>query len=155
MQSARSGNQSESEYEDDENNEIVLPQTLKSRGNIENNKSAIRLYEIGPRMTIELIKIQNELFAGEVLYHNSIVKTEEEIAEMKRARDEKKRLKDLRKKAQNENVAKKEQHKDDHKKRSAAGKSNASAHQNEDDGAVDNDADYYREEVGENPDEGK
>lgn len=133
----------------------MLPQTLKSRGNIENNKSAIRLYEIGPRMTIELIKIQNDLFTGEVLYHNTIVKTEEEIAEMKRAREEKKRLKELRKKAQTDNVAKKEKHKEDHKKRSAAGKSDASAYQNDKDEGVDNDADYYRDEVGEDPDEGK
>lgn len=117
-----------------------------------NNKSAIRLHEIGPRLTIELIKIQNELFTGEVLYHNAIVKTEEEIAELKKAREEKKRLKELRKKIQLENVAKKEQQKDDHKKRSLAGVKTGD-HVNEEE-HVDNDADYYREEVGEEPDEG-
>lgn len=40
---------SDSEYEDDETNNVILPQTLKSRGNIEDNKSAVKLYEIGPR----------------------------------------------------------------------------------------------------------
>lgn len=150
FQLSRSGNQSESEYEDDEQNEIVLPQTLNSRGNIENNKSAIRMYEIGPRMTIELIKIQNDLFTGEVLYHNTIVKTEEEIAEMKKAREEKKRSKEMRKKAQEANVEKKVRKKEDHKKRSMK----ANTARNEDDGGVDNDADYYREEIGEEPDEG-
>lgn len=151
----RSGNQSDSEYEDDENNEIVLPQTLNSRGNTENNKSAIRLYEIGPRMTIELIKIQNDLFTGEVLYHNAIVKTEEEIAEMKKAREEKKRIKEMRKKVQNENVAKKVDQKEEHKKRSMSGKSKVKDEQNPNEvEGVDNDADYYREEVGEDPDEG-
>lgn len=149
----RSGNQSDSEYEDDEQNEIVLPQTLNSRGNIENNKSAIRMYEIGPRMTIELIKIQNDLFTGEVLYHNAIIKTEEEIAEMKKAREEKKRSKEMRKKVQNENVEKKVKQKEEHKKRSGTAKQNTA--QNDDDGGgVDNDADYYREEIGEEPDEG-
>lgn len=127
----------------------MLPQTLKSRGNIANNKSAIRLHEIGPRLTIELIKIQNDLFNGEVLYHNTIVKTEEEIAEMKKVREEKKRLKDLRKKIQNQNVAKKEEQKSEHKKKSMQ------THANDEDVAVDDDVAYYREEVGEDPDDGK
>lgn len=151
----RSGNQSESEYEDDDTNEVVLPQTLNSRGNLANNKSAIRLHEIGPRLTIELIKVQNELFTGEVLYHNAIVKSEEEIAEMKKIREEKKRQKELRKKIQNENVVKKEREKEEHKKRSMVGhmKSEPNDDANEDE-HIDNDADYYREAVGEEPDEG-
>lgn len=145
---------SESEYEDDENNEVVLPQTLNSRGNLANNKSAIRLHEIGPRLTIELIKVQNELFTGEVLYHNAIVKTEEEIAEMKKLREEKKRLKELRKKIQTENVSKKEQQKEDHKKRSMAGAPKSELNNPNEEEHADNDADYYREAVGEEPDEG-
>lgn len=153
----RSGNVSESEYEDDENNEVVLPQTLNSRGNLENNKSAIRLHEIGPRLTVELIKIQNGLFTGEVLYHNTIVKTEEELVAMKKTREEKKRLKELRKKIQSDNVVKKEKQKDEHKHRSMATFNEKSEHKHEIESVVnhvDNDADYYREAVGEEPDEG-
>lgn len=132
-----------------------MPQTLNSRGNLANNKSAIRLHEIGPRLTIELIKIQNDLFSGEVLYHNAIIKSEEEMAEMKKAREEKKRQKELRRKIQNENVAKKEHDKDQHKKRSMVGnaKSNPDDNPNEIE-HIDNDAEYYREAVGEEPDEG-
>lgn len=144
---------SESEYEDDETNEVVLPQTLSSRGNLENNKSAIRLHEIGPRLTLELTKIQDDLFKGEVLYHNTIIKTEEELTEIKKARDEKKRLKEMRKRIQNENVAKKEAQKSEHKKRSMAGKADDEANPNEVEFA-DDDAEYYRDEVGEEPDEG-
>lgn len=150
--SFRSGNVSESEYEDDDTNEVILPQTLKSRGNVANNKSAVRLHEIGPRITIELIKVQNDLFDGEVLYHSRIVKTEEEIVELKRVREEKKRLKELRKRIQNDNVAKKEGQKSDDKQKSMA-RGNSSNHQDEEE-AVDDDADYYRQEVGEEPDEG-
>lgn len=117
---------------------------------MENNKSAIRLHEIGPRLTIELVKIQNDLFTGEVLYHNAIVKTEEELAEIKKAREEKKRIKEMRKKIQNENVARKEKEKSEHKKRSMK----VEPHQVNEEEQVDNDADYYREEVGEEPDEG-
>lgn len=136
---------SDSEYEDDEHNEVVLPQTLSSKGNLENNKSAIRLHEIGPRMTLELIKIQNGLLEGEVLYHSSITKTEEEIEAIKKAREEKKRLKDQRRKLQNENVAKKHE-------KSEKNSKEENKEENEDE--VDNDADYYRQEVGEEPDEG-
>lgn len=119
---------------------------------MENNKSAIRLHEIGPRLTLELTKIQDDLFKGEVLYHSTIIKSEEELTEMKRAREEKKRLKELRKKIQNENVNKKETIKGEHKKRSIAGK--ARANDQDELEVVDDDAAYYREEVGEDPDEG-
>lgn len=144
---------SDSEYEDDETNEVILPQTLK-RGNFENNKSAIRLHEIGPRLTIELTKIQDDLFRGDVLYHNTIIKSEEELLEIKKAREEKKRLKDSRKRTQNENVAKKAAQKDAHKKKSLVNKSQGDDNPNEVE-VMDDDAEYYRKEVGEEPDEGK
>lgn len=105
-----------------------------------------------------MFKVQNDLFNGETLYHNRIVKTEEEIAEMKRAREEKKRLKDLRKKIQNENIEKKEQRKAEHKQKSMHGNEQQQQQQNNDDDedhVVDDDADYYRKEVGEEPDEGR
>lgn len=142
----RSGNLSESEYEDDGNNEVVLPQTLK-RGNLENNKSAIRLYEVGPRITMELLKVQDDLFKGEVLYHGTIIKTEEEIEAIKKAREEKKRLKETRKRIQNANVAKKQE-------LNKQGNGNDRDDQDAEE-VVDDDAAYYREEVGEEPDEGK
>lgn len=145
---------SESEYEDDDGNEVVLPQTLKSRGNLENNKSAIRLYEIGPRLTIELIKIQDDLFKGDTLYHSTIIKTDEELAQIKKERAEKKRLKELRKKIQNENVAKKEKLKDEHKKKSIAG-NEVKVEQDENEEIVDDDAAYFKEEIGVDPDEGQ
>lgn len=152
------GATTDSEYEDDEGNEVILPQTLKSRGNLENNKSAIRLHEIGPRLTIELSKIQDDLFKGNVLYHNSIVKSEEELVALKKKWAEKKRQKDLRKKAQAENVERKLQEKDEHKARSLAGTANKFRKNNDRDGfeeAVDDDAGYYRKELHEEPDEGR
>lgn len=151
-----SGAVSESEVEDDEANEVILPQTLKSRGNLQNNKSAIRLHEIGPRLTLELTKIQDDLFKGDVLFHHAIVKTEEELQEMKKKWAEKKRLKELRRKIQNENVDKKQQEKDEHKANSLAGTARKFK-QNEDfpEETVDDDAAYYKEELGEEPDEGK
>ncbi|CAO3658198.1 unnamed protein product [Rhizopus microsporus] len=34
-----------------------------------NEQRAVRLYEIGPRMTLELVKVENGICGGEVLYH--------------------------------------------------------------------------------------
>lgn len=48
---------SESEFEDDPNSQIVLPQSLASRGAAVDSKSAIRLFELGPRITFQLIKV--------------------------------------------------------------------------------------------------
>lgn len=122
---------------------------------MENNKSAIRLHEIGPRLTLELTKIQDDLFKGDILHHNSIIKTDEELAAMKKEWAEKKRAKDLRKKIQAENVEKKEHLKDEHKAKSMAGNTKKYHKNDNADEAVDDDAAYYREELGEDPDEGK
>lgn len=45
---------SESEFED-VNAEVVLPQKINSRGSLIANSSAIKLIEIGPRMTLQVI----------------------------------------------------------------------------------------------------
>lgn len=52
---------SESEAEIDEESHVTLPQKLSSRGNHVNSSSAIRLSELGPRLTLQvrnLIKFQ-------------------------------------------------------------------------------------------------
>lgn len=48
---------SESEAEDDETSHVTLSQKLSSRGNHANSKSAIRLYELGPRITLQVKKL--------------------------------------------------------------------------------------------------
>jgi len=153
---------SESEAEDDEGSHVTLSQKLSSRGNFANSKSAIRLSELGPRITLQLIKVENELLSGEVLFHEFIHKTEEEKLAIKKKREQKKKLKEKRKKLQEENRKKKEVQKQEHKEKSLKGiqkkrendmllqkiaKESAEKSELEDD-----DAQYYREEVGEEPD---
>ena len=83
----RGGDASESEGEDnDPDNRVSLPQDISTRGNMANQISSIRLTELGPRMTLELIKIEEDICAGEVLYHKFIHKTEEEIKTARAAR---------------------------------------------------------------------
>lgn len=45
---------SESEAEDDPASTVTLPQKLSSRGNHESGTSAIRLVELGPRITMQV-----------------------------------------------------------------------------------------------------
>jgi len=107
----REGNASESEDEGagggNGENEIIVSQQLHSRGNLKANQSAIRLTEIGPRMTLELVKIEEGLCDGEVLFHTHITKTSEQIAELRKRNNEKKHLKEQRQREQAANVERK------------------------------------------------
>jgi ribosome biogenesis protein SSF1/2 len=155
----KSGMLSESEFEDDPSNQVTLPQKIISRGNVESGKSAIKLHELGPRLTLQLIKIEDGLLDGEVLYHNLIEKTDEEKLEIQKKRENKKKLKEKRKKIQAKNKEVKENLKQKLKEKSLEGmkkvnpQEKSSSEANEAKEPEDNDADYYREEVGEEPDE--
>lgn len=142
---------SESEAEDDPNNHVMLHQKIISRGNIEANKSSIKLSELGPRLTLQLIKIEDGLLDGEVLYHDFVEKTEEEKLLIQKKRESKRRLKENRKKIQQINKNKKETAKQELKKKSVEGMHTKTDETNHD----DNDVEYYRKEVGQEPDKGE
>ncbi len=89
----RGGNLSESEAEfDGPDNQIQLPQDVKQHGavNLKNTTSAIRLSEIGPRLKLKLVKIEEGICDGEVLYHEYITKTPEEVQEIRESLAQKK-----------------------------------------------------------------
>lgn len=44
------------------------------------SRSSIRLQELGPRLTLELMKVERGLCEGEVLYHSYVTKTTEEVS---------------------------------------------------------------------------
>ncbi|BES91591.1 Brix [Nesidiocoris tenuis] len=156
---------SDSEGEDDPASHVELPQALRAKGAIRGNKSAIRLMELGPRMTLQLIKVEDGLMDGEVMYHEYVHKTEEEKAEILKRREERKKLKLKRKQTQMENVRKKELAKEEAKKKSLEGMAQKKAAvETESDklmkeaaaaGAIqedDDDAEWYRKEIGQEPD---
>ncbi|KAH8307665.1 hypothetical protein KR044_007753 [Drosophila immigrans] len=145
----RDGYPSESEAEDDEQSHVVLAQTLKSKGNLEDHKSSVKLHEIGPRLTLQLIKIEEGLLTGEVLYHDNVVRSEEEKETLRKLIEKKRKLKDQRKKQQIENRARNLKLK---KQQKQAGEGADADNAGSD---ADDDAQYYKDEVGEEPDEGK
>jgi ribosome biogenesis protein SSF1/2 len=74
---------SDSEPEDDPNLVQQLPDKYVGKGNHKSQKSALKLVEIGPRLSLELIKVEKGLGAGDVLYHALVKKTPEEAAALK------------------------------------------------------------------------
>ncbi len=50
----------------------------------------LRLTEIGPRMKLQLVKIEDGVGEGDVLYHQFIQKSEEEVALLKKQRAKRK-----------------------------------------------------------------
>ncbi|XP_058812782.1 protein Peter pan [Topomyia yanbarensis] len=147
---------SDSEF-DDEETHVMLPQNLR-RGNLADNKSSLRLHEIGPRITMQLMKIEEELLTGEVLYHDYIEKNAVEVEEMRKKRAAKKRLKEQRKRQQEKNKKKKEIVKVEHKAKTSGGKLTDHDRQllKDAEEAIGNDSDeddskYYRDAIGEAP----
>ncbi|KNC86832.1 hypothetical protein SARC_01025 [Sphaeroforma arctica JP610] len=170
------GAASDSEFEDEEAN-VTLPQNMSGVGNVRNHQSAIKLVELGPRMNLQLIKIQQGFCEGEVVHHEFMSKTPEEAAAMKAKVKKQKELKIKRKKEQEANVKRKADEKAARKQKKKAaveaGEEEAEGsdylQSDSDDSEVDetesakpteesamyddekDDADYYREAVGEEP----
>ncbi|XP_053679415.1 protein Peter pan [Anopheles nili] len=153
---------SESEV-DDEDAHVVLAQNLKF-GNLAENQSSLRLHEIGPRITMRLMKIEDDLMTGEVLYHDYIEKNPIEVEAIRKKRAQLRRLKEQRKHKQEENLKKKEKEKQDHRtKTSVQGKSSQITEQDKlllkdaeeavGDLSDEDDREYYRDAIGDNPEE--
>ncbi|KAM9251632.1 uncharacterized protein FYN16_013698 [Cariama cristata] len=160
-------NLSESEAEQDgTHNVLELPQAYAGRGNMKAQQSAVRLTEIGPRMTLQLIKVEEGLAQGNVLYHSFIHKMEAEVKEILARKEAKLQLKAERRQKQEADVERKRQQREAHREKSLAGirrkRQQDGDSDAEDPGAPEqqdaaeqseeSDAEYYRQEVGEEPD---
>jgi len=112
---------SESEGEEAEESKVVLPQRMTGRGNLKSNQSSIKLTEMGPRLTLELTKIEEGVSSGEVLFHKYVQKTESEKKKLKKNKEVASNLKAERRKIQEVNVAKKAKEREEHKAKCIAG----------------------------------
>ena len=79
--------------------------------NNKNEKTTIKLREIGPRMNLRIFKIQEGFFKGNVVYHSLIKKTRKEIYEILTEKKMKEKEKKERQKTQEENIIKKQEQK--------------------------------------------
>jgi len=130
---------SDSEGEDGLDNKLKLEQDYFGRGNTPKApQSSIRLQELGPRMQLQLIKIQSDFIGGTVLFHEYVKKTSEEIELL----EQKKQEKIQRKEDQERNVKIKKGDEDEDE-----------IDVNEK--VEDSDDEWYREETGEAPQPGE
>ncbi|KAM9474571.1 LOW QUALITY PROTEIN: suppressor of SWI4 1 homolog [Salvelinus alpinus] len=124
--------------------------------------------QIGPRITMQLVKIEEGMGEGNILYHAVIAKTEEELQEILIRKEAQMKEKQERKKKQEQDVAQRKALREENKKRSMAGIKRRHQEEEEhnpeveDPGNQDNrppvvesddEAEYYRQAVGEEPDE--
>jgi len=98
---------SDSEPEDGSNTVVELAQNYVGRGNKSQGKSALKLIELGPRLYLELIKVEKGLGGGNVMFHAHIKKTPEEAKAIVEEAESKIRLKNQRRQEQDRNVEKK------------------------------------------------
>eukprot|EP00948_MAST-09A_sp_MAST-9A-sp1_P000849 g849.t1 len=100
---------SESEGEEDEASQVILADTLRGKGsNVVGGKSSIKLRELGPRLTLKLLKIESGISTGDVLFHRYHEKTAEEARELSKRKKQEREEKKRRREIQEENVKRKE-----------------------------------------------
>ena len=135
------------------------------------------MHELGPRLTLELVKVEEGVCDGPVLFHAHVSKTEEEAARDAAARQARIDAKEARKRAQEANVARKQAAKAEKTARrkrrreqgSTGGGLTASDDEDSDGGDRElseelnsggsgddgpTDAEWYQREVGQAPEEG-
>lgn len=140
---------SDSEMEDNPEDTIELAQAVRKLK--KGASSKIKLVEVGPRLTLELLKIQSGLCEGETLFHRYVKKSKNETEAAEKRIRARKDLKRKRREEQDANVkrkqeiktAKKERHRKNIEARHAA---EAAANEAEQKMDVGNEADDEEEE---------
>eukprot|EP00003_Mantamonas_plastica_P028750 TRINITY_DN665_c1_g1_i13.p1 TRINITY_DN665_c1_g1~~TRINITY_DN665_c1_g1_i13.p1 ORF type:complete len:457 (+),score=188.92 TRINITY_DN665_c1_g1_i13:139-1509(+) len=104
----RASNASESDMEDNVDTKVELPDEYSGgkKGAVAKKASecSVRLTEIGPRMELEIVKIENGLFEGDIIYHQYVKKSKEESEVQKKRKQKERDLKQARKNEQKRNV---------------------------------------------------
>jgi ribosome biogenesis protein SSF1/2 len=70
-------------------------------------KKAVKLVELGPRMTLRMTKVEEGVCTGKIMWHEYIHKTKEEIKALDKVWEKRRQEKEARKRIQKENVEKK------------------------------------------------
>lgn len=70
-------------------------------------RRAVKLVELGPRMKLKLMKIEEGLCGGKVMWHDFNVKSQAESQETEETWEKRRKEKELRKKTQKENIERK------------------------------------------------
>jgi len=90
---------------DGEGEEVSLPEEVFFKR--QQGRCRVKLVELGPRMTLKLLRVEVGLCEGEVIWHRYIEKTPEEVIKTRHAAKKRENMKRQRVKEQEENVARK------------------------------------------------
>jgi len=97
-----------SDSEPEDSNAVVeLSQNYVGKGNKSQVKSALKLVELGPRLSLELVKVEQGLGDGNVMFHAHVHKSPEEAKKIQETAENKIRLKMERRQEQERNVERK------------------------------------------------
>jgi ribosome biogenesis protein SSF1/2 len=103
-----------SDSEPEDGNAVVeLAQNYAGRGNKGQSKSALKLVELGPRLSLELVKVEQELAGGNVMFHAHVKKSPEEAKEIQQKVEKRDNLKKSRRDLQEHNVERKRKAKEE------------------------------------------
>jgi ribosome biogenesis protein SSF1/2 len=102
----RVGDASDSELSDDESRRVTLAQDFNRVAHAD-SESKIILQEIGPRMELELVKVEEGMCDGRVLYHAYVKKSADEIKTLEQKKTEREKLRKQRRLEQETNVKRK------------------------------------------------
>ena len=172
---SRSGYGSESEGEDADASKVEVETGGGRRSGKTSaaaagpRQSRIRLSEVGPRLELEIVKVEEGLCDGKVLYHRYEKRSGAEVAAQDGEMEHRRKEKEKRRKEQDSNVERKTAEKR-RKEEAKADKEGKGAKRRkkewweEEDAAAkkeraaredgeDDDAEWYRQEVGEAPDD--
>ncbi|KIM57072.1 hypothetical protein SCLCIDRAFT_1219743 [Scleroderma citrinum Foug A] len=105
---------SASSFAGDDGDAVSLADDYVGRNNKRGQKKAVKLNEVGPRMELRLIKITEGVPGkeGEVMYHEFVKKTRTEAAALRASHAERNKLREQRRKEQEENVRRKKEAKE-------------------------------------------
>jgi ribosome biogenesis protein SSF1/2 len=107
---------------------------MERRNHVE--KRAVKLVELGPRMKLRLVKVEEGLCEGRIMWNEFVTKSKSEENELEKKWDIKKKEKEARRKEQKENVERKRQLKANTKANAAT---NGEADAEDDDGVMGDD----------------
>ncbi|KHN96089.1 Brix domain protein [Metarhizium album ARSEF 1941] len=79
-------------------------------------RRAVKLVELGPRMRLRLTKVEEGLCAGKVMWHEYVHKSREEVGELEKRWDKRRREKEARRREQKANVERKRAEKEARRK---------------------------------------
>lgn len=96
--------------------QVTLPERFAGKGNNKAQQSAMKLSELGPRLSLEIFKVEQGVNEGDILYHKFVSKTRDEAARTKAKVEKTRALKEQRKAVQEQNVKRKREEQEEAKK---------------------------------------